>query len=62
MKIAKKKKTTKKFEYLSPLEAIHESASALHNANVIDTPTMHEFDSLCSPAKEAQHQKLKKHP
>lgn len=45
----KTKKSKNKFEYLSPLEAIHESAHGLYDAGVIDATTMREFDVLCLP-------------
>jgi len=33
----------------SILEVIHESASELHDAGVMDTLTLREFDALCLP-------------
>ncbi|MFM8453442.1 MAG: helix-turn-helix domain-containing protein [Gammaproteobacteria bacterium] len=48
-----KKNTLKKsktpFKTLSPLEAIHESATGLYNAGIINGQTMREFDKLCLP-------------
>jgi putative transcriptional regulator len=31
------------------LEAVHETAKGLHEAGVMDTRTMREFDALCLP-------------
>lgn len=57
----KTKKSTNKFEYLSPLEAIHESAHGLYDAGVIDATTMREFDALClPPVRELSPNQIKK--
>lgn len=34
------------------LEAVHETASGLHRAGVLDQVTMREFDRLCLPVVE----------
>jgi putative transcriptional regulator len=34
------------------LEAVHETASGLHEAGVIDQITLHKFDRLCLPPVE----------
>jgi len=31
------------------MDTVHEMASGLHNAGVLDTKTMREFDALCLP-------------
>jgi len=36
----------------SILEAVHETASGLHKAGVLDQVTMREFDRLCLPPVE----------
>jgi len=57
----KKAKAKNKFEYLSPLEAVHESAHGLYDAGVIDATTMREFDVLClPPVKELTPNQIKK--
>ena len=57
----KKMKTKNKFEYLSPLEAVHQSAHGLYDAGVIDATTMREFDELCLPSiKELTPNQIKK--
>ena len=35
------------------LEAVHETATGLHKAGVMDQTTLREFDRLCLPAIEA---------
>ena len=64
MATAKKKKTKKSkdaFEYLSPLEAIHETAEGLYDAGIMDATTMREFDALClPPVKELSPTQIKK--
>lgn len=63
MTAAKKKqlKTKKAFKYLSPLEAIHDSASSLYDAGTIDATTMREFDAMCLPAiKDLSPTQIKK--
>ena len=42
------KKMAKKMK--SILETVHETAEELHDAGVMDTKTMREFDALCLPA------------
>jgi len=57
----KKAKAKNKFEYLSPLEAVHESAHGLYDAGVIDATTMREFDALCLPrVKDLSPSQIKK--
>lgn len=34
---------------LSPLEAIHQTASGLYDAGIIDGETMRTYDELCTP-------------
>lgn len=59
--MATKKKSKQEFEYLSPLDAIHESASGLYDAGIIDATTMREFDSLClPPVKDLSPTQIKK--
>lgn len=61
VKKKKMKKSKNKFEYLSPLEAIHESAHGLYDAGVIDATTMREFDALClPPVRELSPNQIKK--
>jgi len=43
------KKDKMTFKSLTPLEAVHESATGLYNAGVIDGQTMREFDAMCLP-------------
>ncbi len=43
------KKNRVLFNALTPLEAVHQSATGLYNAGVIDGQTMREFDALCLP-------------
>jgi len=43
------KKDKMPFKTLMPLEAVHESATGLYNAGVIDGQTKREFDVLCLP-------------
>ena len=35
------------------LEAVHETAKGLHNADVMDQTTLREFDRLCLPPVES---------
>ena len=37
------------FEELSPLEAIHQTASGLYDSGIIDGKTMRQYDELCLP-------------
>lgn len=59
------KKVRMPFKILTPLEAVHESATGLYNAGVIDGQTMREFDVLCLPpirdfkAKEIKQMRLR---
>lgn len=59
------KKDTALFKALTPLEAVHESATGLYNAGVIDGQTMRDFDVLCLPpvrvfeAKEIKRMRLR---
>lgn len=47
-------------EKTSILEAVHETAKGMHEAGVIDTVTMKEFDALClSPVREYSGADLK---
>lgn len=39
----------KKEKHPSILEAVHETAQGLYDANIIDATTMREFDELCLP-------------
>ena len=42
------------------LEAVHEAARALHDADIMDTTTMREFDALClTPPREYTGAELK---
>ena len=54
-------KTVKKAKKLTILEAAHEMAKGLYEANVIDSTTMREFDTLCLPlVKELSATEIKK--
>ena len=47
-------------EKTSILDAVHETAEGMHDAGVIDTVTMREFDALClSPVREYTKADLK---
>jgi len=60
-KNSKKTAAKKKFKYLSPLEAMHETARGLYDAGVMDATTMREFDALCLPkVKELSPSEIKK--
>ncbi len=37
------------FKELSPIDAIHQTASGLYDAGVIDGKTMRQYDELCLP-------------
>ena len=42
------------------LDAVHETARALHDVNIMDTTTMREFDVLClTPTREYTGAELK---
>lgn len=54
-------KNVKKVKKLTLLEAAHEMAKGLYEANVIDATTMREFDTLClPPVKELSATEIKK--
>jgi putative transcriptional regulator len=59
------KKDKAPFKALTPLEAVHKSATGLYNAGVIGGQTMREFDELCLPpirnfkAKEIKQMRLR---
>jgi len=54
------KKITK-VKKLAPLEVAHQMAKGLHEANIIDSTTMREFDALClPPVKDFSATKIKK--
>jgi putative transcriptional regulator len=36
----------------SILDVVHDSAKGLYDAGIVDSTTMHEFDSLCLPEVE----------
>ena len=38
-----------KFKELSPIDAVHQTASGLYDAGVIDGKTMRQYDELCLP-------------
>src|SRR5688500_15308034 len=42
-------KEKENFKLLDPLQAVHEAASSLYEAGIIDGKTMHDFDALCIP-------------
>ena len=53
-------KTSKKEKHPSILEAVHETAKGLFDANIIDAVTMREFDELCLPeVKELSPKQIK---
>ncbi len=43
------------------LEVVHESAKGLYDVGLVDTKTMHTFDSLCLPPVRALSPKEIKH-
>lgn len=51
---------SKKTERSDILESVHESARALHDAGIMDTTTMKDFDELCiAPSREYSGEELK---
>lgn len=57
----KKKTPAKKFERKTMMEVAHDMARGLHDANIINTMTMREFDVLClPPVKELTPQQIKR--
>jgi len=63
--LKKSRKDGAPFKTLTPLEAVHESATGLYNAGVIDGQTMRDFDVMCLPpirdfeAKEIKRMRLR---
>lgn len=54
-------KTRKQAQKSKLLEAAHEMATGLYNANIMDATTMREFDALClPPVKELSSKEIKK--
>lgn len=54
-------KRAKKFKKKTMLEAAHEMAKGLYDANVFDAKTMREFDTLClPPVKDFSPREIKK--
>lgn len=54
-------KTIKKEKHPTILEVAHEMAKGLYKANVINSTTMREFDTLClTPVKDLSPKEIKK--
>lgn len=44
----------------SILDVVHESATGLYDAGIVDAKTMHEFDALClTPVKDLSPKQIK---
>ena len=53
-------KTKKKAKHPTLLEAAHEMAKGLYEANIIDATTMRDFDTLClAPVKDLSPREIK---